>query len=73
MPIIDCYLDKEHNSQYITMGPILTIAEIKMIEKLEKVLAVFRYQDMVRVLVDDGVHIFENYLLILLQVVLADF
>lgn len=34
LPIIDCYLDEEHNEQYITMGPRLTEDEIKMIYEL---------------------------------------
>ena len=34
LPIIDCYLDKEHSSQYVTMGPILNIDELKLIDKL---------------------------------------
>ena len=34
LPIIDCYLDKEHNDQYITMGPLLTKDEIITIHKL---------------------------------------
>ena len=33
-PIIDCYLEKDYNKSIITMGPILTIEEIKKIDKL---------------------------------------
>jgi len=32
LPILDCYLTKDHNQQYITMGPILTNAELIEIE-----------------------------------------
>jgi len=34
LPIIDCYLTKTHNEQFITFGPKLTFEEIKEIEKL---------------------------------------
>lgn len=34
LPIIDCYFNKYHNEQYITMGPILTDDEIKTIYNL---------------------------------------
>lgn len=33
LPIIDCYLTKDHNKQYITLGPKLTDEEIKEIEE----------------------------------------
>lgn len=34
LPIIDCYLEKDHNNQYVTMGPKLTNNEIKNIFNL---------------------------------------
>ena len=34
LPIIDCYLPKEHNNNIITMGPILTDDEIKEIKEI---------------------------------------
>lgn len=34
LPIPDCYLDEEHNSQYITMGPIVSDIELKIIDML---------------------------------------
>ena len=36
LPIIDCYLMKDHFLQSVTMGPILTNAEIKQIYSLSK-------------------------------------
>jgi hypothetical protein len=33
LPIIDCYLDKEHNEQYITMGPLLNDEELMTLSK----------------------------------------
>jgi len=43
LPILDCYLDKEHNHQYITMGPILTNEEIKLIDNLIEKKGYFHY------------------------------
>ena len=34
LPIIDCYLTKDHNHQFITLGPKLTDDEIKEIDRL---------------------------------------
>lgn len=34
LPIIDCYLTKDHNKQFITFGPRLTDEEIKQIDML---------------------------------------
>ncbi len=34
LPILDCYLPKEHNKSHITMGPRLTDDEINEIDKL---------------------------------------
>ena len=34
LPIIDCYLKKNHNYSIITMGPILTNNEIEIIDNL---------------------------------------
>lgn len=34
LPVIDCYLTEDHNSQYITLGPKLTDDEIIEIERL---------------------------------------
>ncbi len=34
LPIIDCYLPKEHNNNIITMGPILTDSDIKDIYEI---------------------------------------
>lgn len=34
LPIIDCYLGKDHNDQVVTMGPKLTKDEIKQLVKL---------------------------------------
>ena len=36
LPIIDCYLSKDHFSQSVTMGPYLTDSEIKQIYSLSK-------------------------------------
>jgi len=36
LPINDCYLSREHNNQYITIGPILTDSEILEIDRLSK-------------------------------------
>ena len=36
LPIIDCYLIKDHCYQSVTMGPILSEKEIKQIDKLAK-------------------------------------
>lgn len=36
LPIMDCYLPKDHNGQVVTMGPLLTDEEIVMISKLAK-------------------------------------
>ena len=36
LPIIDCYLEKDHSLQMVTMGPILTDKEIKKIYTLSK-------------------------------------
>jgi hypothetical protein len=34
LPIVDCYLSKDHNKQIITFGPKLTDSEIKEIDRL---------------------------------------
>ncbi len=34
LPIIDCYLEKDYNKSIITMGPKLTIEEVKLIDNL---------------------------------------
>lgn len=34
LPILDCYLTKDHNKQFITLGPILTDSEIREIDRL---------------------------------------
>jgi len=36
LPIIDCYLEKDHSLQIVTMGPVLTDKEIKKIYTLSK-------------------------------------
>ena len=36
LPIIDCYLTKDHNKQYITFGPKLTDSEIMKIDELAR-------------------------------------
>jgi len=36
LPIIDCYLIKDHCNQSVTMGPILEVKEIKEIDRLAK-------------------------------------
>jgi len=36
LPIMDCYLAKDHNEQFITMGPLLTELEIKEIYRLSE-------------------------------------
>ena len=32
LPIIDCYLTKDHNDSFVTMGPVLSLEEIKIID-----------------------------------------
>jgi len=34
LPIIDCYLEKDYNKSFITMGPKLTESEVKEIDRL---------------------------------------
>jgi len=34
LPIIDCYLTKDHNKQFVTLGPVLTDEEIREIASL---------------------------------------
>lgn len=38
LPIYDCYLTDDHNSNFITMGPVLTENEIIKIDELAKLL-----------------------------------
>ncbi len=45
LPIIDCYFDKDHSLQTVTMGPILNDKEIKRIYTLSKRYKIF-YKDM---------------------------
>jgi len=47
LPIQDCYITDDHNMQYITMGPKLNNNEIK---ELDRLLDLFPYNDVVRVL-----------------------
>lgn len=37
LPIVDCYLSKDHNLQMITMGPKLTLEEVEKIDKLANI------------------------------------
>jgi hypothetical protein len=36
IPIIDCYLEKDYNKSFITMGPILSDEEAKLIDEIAK-------------------------------------
>tara|TARA_Y100000813_G_C24146518_1_gene345021 strand:- start:428 stop:1228 length:801 start_codon:yes stop_codon:yes gene_type:complete len=36
LPIIDCYLENNHNKMIVTMGPVLTDKEVKRINSLSK-------------------------------------